>query len=154
MNPWISWACSCLQFLKLGPRRGWFTETRDYRNSVIFDDFKWSQVKKKHCNTEWAGPKINYDASSWCESTGITLVYTLYKHDCSLPSQTNHIFKFVDDTTVLHLISTKRQVCLWERSGYIGSLALWPQPLSEHQQNKRKNCRFPEVRSPTLAARM
>lgn len=149
---WISWAGSCLQFLKPGPRRGWFTmmwwpETIEIQwYWVTSNDHSWKKTLQHR------GPKINYDASSWC--TGITLVYTLYKHDCSLPSQTNHIFKFVDDTTVLDLISNKRRVGLWERSGYIGSLALWPQPLSEHQQNKRKNCRFPEVRSPTLAAKM
>lgn len=33
------------------------------------------------------------------------LLYTLYTHDCSASSPTNHIIKFADDTTVLSLIT-------------------------------------------------
>jgi hypothetical protein len=52
------------------------------------------------------------------------LLYSLFTHDCTARHESNTIIKYVDDTTVVGLITDNNETAYWEK---VRDLAVWCQ---------------------------
>jgi hypothetical protein len=65
------------------------------------------------------------------------LLYSLFTHDC-VAMHTSNSIKFVDDTTVVGLITNNDETAFRAEVRGIWSVVSEKQPLTQHQQNKAK----------------